>query len=128
MISEEWVPIIVEGVQWVKESFGPSKKQLKMRITDLEEQVRSLSSGNQALLQNSREIMSVILEKLLMDGGYRIKANTIIQNSGNFQMTQIAYFDDNSTKNSNEKKQASIFDGIDEEIMKYRLLRQSEKE
>ena len=35
-LVEIWVPVILEGVRWVKEILGPSKKELKVKITDLE--------------------------------------------------------------------------------------------
>lgn len=37
------IPVVLEGIKWVKDMLGPSKKELKVKITDLEDQVKILS-------------------------------------------------------------------------------------
>ena len=52
-INEQWLPVIAEGVSWVKDKFGPSKKELEVRVSDLEKQLYILTAGNTILISSS---------------------------------------------------------------------------
>lgn len=103
LLDEHLIPVIYEGVRWVKERMGPSKKVLKLRISDLEDRIRDLSSGKQATQQSIEQIMRIILEMLSAERSYIINADTIIQvkeNNGqvnieqkNIQLTEDGAFD-----------------------------------
>ena len=122
---ETMIPIVLEGVKWVQERLGPTKKDLKLKVSDLESQVRILSYGNKALIESMEQIIFAILEQLKSEGQYTINANNIVyvkENKGtvtsnSFSRTEI-----------NNKKVISIFDDIDLEIQKSRLKRPSEEE
>ena len=125
--NEQWIPIIHESIQWVKDKMKPTKTDLKLKISDLEEQVKMLSYGNQVLTKNIGDILSIVLSKLEMEEKYIINADTIVQikdNGGQIQMINI-----NEENVIKEKKSiGSIFDDIDTEIMQCRLTRPSERE
>lgn len=110
--AEILVPVILEGVKWVKDKLGPSKKELKVRITDLESQVKALSYGNAVLLESVEQIILAIVEKLKSDGNYTINADTIIQiedNHGTIITT-------NNTITGAENSWLNMFDDVDLEI------------
>lgn len=122
--AEILVPVILEGVKWVKDKLGPSKKELKVRITDLESQVKALSYGNAVLLESVEQIILAIVEKLKSDGNYTINADTIIQiedNHGTIITT-------NNTITGTENSWLNMFDDVDLEIQKSRLKRPSDEE
>lgn len=41
-ISEQWLPIISEVISWIRENIGPSKKELKLQVSDLKKQVQGI--------------------------------------------------------------------------------------
>ena len=82
--NELWLPIISTVVSWVKENLGPSKKELKIQLKDLQEQVVALAKGNAAILDNMGMIIRAILSELKADNQYVINAE------------QIVYIDSNS--------------------------------
>ena len=127
--TKQLIPIISEGVKWVKEKMSPSKKDLKLRIIDLEAEVRMLSYGNQTFIQNFGQIMAAILAQLKNEGSYSITADTIIQigeNNGCLLIEQSVKKDNVYVQNAPINKNVSIFEGIDEEIALNRLKRPSE--
>lgn len=124
-INEQWVPIIFEGIKWVKEKMKPTKKELKLKVSDLEEQVKILSYGNQVLINNIDKIVSIIISQLETEGHYIINADTIIQikeNSG-----QVYVSANNKICNTRRKNTYSIFDNMDEEIIQCKLTYPSER-
>lgn len=130
-MDEMYVPIIAEGVKWVKENLGPSKKTLKIKIADLEEQVKILSYGNQALIESIGQIVPLILEHLKAEGHYTVNANTIIQineNQGQVTVAQAIQTNQLSAQSAATFNPSTIFDGVDEEILHARLKRPSEME
>ena len=123
MINAEWLPVISEGVKWVRDKMGPSKKELKLRISDLESQVSTLAYGNKELIDNMQIIITEILENLKEDNKLEINADNIIliqDNSGKICFSSI-------TEKRNENHYSSIFDNIDDEITRSRLLRPSDR-
>lgn len=85
-ISEYWLPIILEGISWVREGLGPSKKELKIQISDLDKQVQSLAHGNEVLTNNLGLIVQAILNQLKTYSNCTINADTIVfvsENTGN---------------------------------------------
>ena len=106
MINAEWLPVISEGVKWVRDKMGPSKKELKLRISDLESQVSTLAYGNKELIDNMQIIITAILENLKEDNKLEINADNIIliqDNSGKICFSSI-------TEKRNENHYSSIFD------------------
>lgn len=123
--DEPWIPIVYEGIKWVKENMKPTKKELKLKISDLEEQLKILSYGNQVLMDNIDHIMSIILSKLKTEEHYIVNADTFIQVNENSGQAYITTND--KIGNTDKNNTYSIFDNIDEEIMQCRLTRPSER-
>lgn len=121
--SEIIVPVILEGVKWVKDKLGPSKKELKIMIADLESQVKTLSYGNTTLLESMEQIVIAILERLKTDGNYTINADTIIHIENNHGTILAA----NTTTNV-DNSWVHMFDDIELEIQKSRLKKPSDEE
>ena len=123
MINAEWLPVISEGVKWVRDKMGPSKKELKLRISDLESQVSTLAYGNKELIDNMQIIITAILENLKEDNKLEINADNIILIHDNFGKICFSSI----TEKRNENHSSSIFDNIDDEIIRSRLLRPSDR-
>lgn len=122
MINEEFLPVIIECSKWVRERFGQSKKELKIRITELESQVSALAYGNKELLDNMQQIITAILEQLKEGNKLEINADSIIlfrDNSGEINTI--------SKKENAENCYTSVFDNIDDEISRSRLSRPSDR-
>lgn len=135
-ISEKWLPIISEGVSWVKENLGPSKKELKIRISDLENQVQTLVSGNAVLVNNLELIMQAILKQLKTDCNYTINVDTIIlvgENTGTVDISKPVISNSYISSDVVAKKQVAeidvskIFDGLDEKIAHSRATKPSDR-
>lgn len=131
MDIDQMLPIVSEGIQWVKDQMKPSKKELGLRISELEEQVKDLSYGNQIFQENFNQIISTILMQLKSEGNYFINADTIIQirnNSGEINILQDREEKFAQVDNLKSKKNCAIFDNMDEEILRCKLDRPSERE
>ena len=136
-INESWLPIIAEGVTWVKEQFGPSKNDLKIQISDLENQVRMLAAGNTALINSLGLITQAVLRQLQSNGYNTVNADTIVfvgENDGSITATSKSENFGNSlsadvfpTTQEEGFNVAKIFDGIDQEIAQSRISRPSER-
>ena len=133
-IDEQWIPVIREVILWVKEKLGPSNKELKMQISDLEKQVQALSAGNTTLVYNQRLIIEAVLNHLKSDNSYTINADTIVfvgENMGSFDFTKPIITDsyilgDVATKKV-EFDVSKIFEGVDEEIALSRATKPSDR-
>ncbi len=121
------LPIVSEGIKWVKNQMKPSKKELGLKISELEEQVKNLSYGNQIFQENVNQIVSTILWQLKSEGKYIINADAIIQISNNSGEINILQGREEKITQKN-KKNSTIFDDMDEEIIRCKLYRPSEKE
>lgn len=135
-VSEQWLPIISEGLSWVKDKLGPSKKELKIQVSDLEKQVRTLVSGNTALVNNLGLILQEIIKQLRADSNYSINANTIIfigENAGSVDASKSIISRSAISGDAVFKKQvegfdvSKIFDGLDEEIAHSRAKKPSDR-
>ena len=135
-INEQWLPIISEGISWVKEKLGPSKKELKIQVSDLEKQVQALVSGNTVLVNNLGLIIQAILNQLRTESNYCINTDTIIfigENTGSVNVTKpiisrSSISGDVVSRNQGEKIDISkIFDGLDEEIAHSRATKPSDR-
>lgn len=137
-INEQWIPIICEGIAWVKENIGPSKKELKVRISDLEKQVQMLANGNIALINNLGLITQAILMQLKMEGCYNINFNMISLNDEKgtscYRYTKETICGstynkvaDNDQNIVNEFDVCKIFEGTEEEIAHSRKTRPSDR-
>lgn len=126
-VKEQWIPIITEAVKWVSKEIKPSKKELQLRISDLEEEVKRLSYGNYALFNNIDQIVSIIVSQLKSEQKYIINADKIIYIDGKNEQINIEK-DDKKDNFEDENCISSIFDGMDEEIKQCRLLRPSERD
>lgn len=135
-ISEQWLPIISEGISWVKEKLGPSKKELKIQVSDLEKQVQTLASGNTVLVNNLGLIIQAILKQLKTDSNYTINADAIIfigENTGSVEFTKPIISSSSISGDVVSKKQvekfdvSKIFDGLDEEIAHSRSTKPSDR-
>lgn len=134
-ISEEWLPVIAEGVSWVKDKFGPSKKELEVRVSDLEKQVHILVAGNATLVNSLGLITQAILQQLKSDD-YTINADTIVfvgENSGYIDIPQSIVSNSFTSGDVVVQEQkadfniSKIFDGIDQEIAHSRISKPSER-
>lgn len=88
-INEQWLPVVTEVVTWVKNNFGSSKKELKMQISDLDKQVRTLADGNAAIINNMSLIIQAILSQIKSDNGFAVNADTIVlvgENTGSIDI------------------------------------------
>lgn len=128
-MQEQWIPIIAEAVKWVKDKTKPSKKELQLKVSKLEEQVKILSYGNKSLSDSIEHIMSIVIAQLQLDGQYTISADTIIHVVGNSGQVNIVKEDKtNNTLYSGDKQCIeTIFDNMDEEIIECKLMRPSEE-
>lgn len=124
-IEETWIPIISQSLEWIKGKMGPSKKDLKIKIDELEEKVNLLSYGNEALLQNTMKIMGIIISQLKESGNYVVNAGTIMQINNESNNILNINIDGTLKKVEETKSNAefnySLFDNMDEEILQYRL-------
>lgn len=135
-ISEQWLPIISEGISWVREKLGPSKKELKIQVADLEKQVQTLASGNTVLVNNLGLIIHEILKQLRTDSNYTINADTIVfvgENTGSVDVTKPIISSSSISGDIVSKKRvgksdvSKIFDGLDEEIAHSRAKKPSDR-
>lgn len=120
--NELLVPVILEGVSWVKEKLGPSKKELKLKIADLESQIKALSYGNLKLVENMEQIVNAVLDKLKLDGNYTIYADTIVKIENNNGMIIT-----NDTIHQTNNTWLNLFDDLDAEILKTRITKPSDE-
>lgn len=130
-INEQIIPIVYEAIKWIKEKMKPTKKELQIQVSELEEQVKTLSYGNQNLMENMGQIMCIILSKLQSDGNYIINADNIIQiKDNNAPVCVMGQGVINIAQVENERKKLinSIFDNMDDEIIESRLSRPSDEE
>ena len=129
-ISEQWLPIISEVISWIRENIGPSKKELKLQVSDLKKQVQTLAAGNAKLIDNLEMIVREILKNLKADNNYTISADTIV-----FVGSSIDVAIPSSPKSlipddrmPVERFEISkIFDGVDEEIAHSRITKPSDR-
>lgn len=135
-ISEQWLPVIAEGISWVKDKLGPSKKELKICVSDLKKQMQALAYGNSLLSENLSLIIQAVINQLQSEGNYIINADSIVfigNNDGyidltapkitRYSLTHDATFDEKA----NENEVSKIFDGIEEEIAHSRATRPSDR-
>lgn len=84
-VNSEMLSTIASVGKWISGQFGPSRKTLNLRISDLEDQISRLSAENQMLGDQNEAILRAVLTQLQTSGTYcvEIKGNTIIITSGN---------------------------------------------
>ena len=137
-IDAQWIPVISEGVSWVTSKLGPSKKELNIKISELEQQVQLLMAGNVALTNNLNLIIQAILNQLQASNSFIINADSISlvgSNSGviNTEKSYIAaekIYNDivQSEKKEGKDSVSKIFDGVDEEIAHTRIAKPSNRQ
>ena len=135
-INEQWLPIISEGISWVRELIGPSKKELKIQISDLEKQVETLTAGNTVLANNFGLITQAILKQLKTESSFTINSDTIVfigENTGAVDISKPVISGNSISGDVVAKKQvvefdvSKIFDGLDEEIAHSRTTKPSDR-
>ncbi len=135
-INSQWIPIISESISWINNQFGPSKKELQLKISDLERQVEFLAKGNSTLIENLNSIIQAILLKLNSSNEYIINSDYIYigENIGNMKTEKDSASDyrhvDNTSQSRQKKEEldvSKIFDGVDEEISHTRLTNPNHK-
>lgn len=135
-INEQWLPIISEGISWVRELIGPSKKELKIQISDLEKQIETLTAGNTVLANNFGLITQAILKQLKTESSFTINSDTIVfigENTGSVDISKPVISGNSISGDVIAKKQvvefdvSKIFDGIDEEIAHSRTTKPSDR-
>ena len=135
-INEQWLPIISEGISWVREKIGPSKKELKIQVSDLEKQVQTLTAGNTVLANNLGLITQAILKQLKSESRFTINADTIVfigENTGSVDISKPVISGNSISGDVIAKKQvvefdvSKIFDGLDEEIAHSRTTKPSDR-
>lgn len=116
-------PIVVEGMKWIKEKLSsPSKNDLVIKISDLEQQIERLSYDNQVIVQNYQAIIDAILKGIGAEIFYTVNADTIVFSVGNSAPTLV-----DSTLSSSqvhiavEPSRKPIFLDLDDEIKRARL-------
>ncbi|MBR2445423.1 MAG: hypothetical protein IKB28_02005 [Clostridia bacterium] len=130
VINELWGPIILECVSWVTKKLGPSKKELKIQISELEKLVQTLSVGNKELIHNQKLILQAILDQLTHENGCKISADTIVfikENSGSVDITQKSKFSQDITGKKVDFDVSKIFEGVNEEIYQSRATKPSDR-
>ena len=112
-----------DGVKWIVEKLSaPSKKELYLKISDLEQQIETLSNGNQYIVQNFQEILNIILKELGKKYSLSINSDTIVIAIGN--SAPVALDSTVSMLQENvgvEISRKSIFHNLDDEITRSRL-------
>ena len=135
-INEQWLPIISEGISWVRELIGPSKKELKIQISDLEKQIETLTAGKTVLANNFGLITQAILKQLKTESSFTINSDTIVfigENTGSVDISKPVISGNSISGDVIAKKQvvefdvSKIFDGIDEEIAHSRTTKPSDR-
>ena len=135
-ISEQWIPIVSSAVSWVKDNFGPTKKELKVQVTDLEKQVQALAKGNAAIVNNMSLILQAVLSKIKSDNNYLVNAETIVYvgtNNGTLDIPKTSINSSCISKDTIVQKQvvkndfSKDFFVSDEEIALTRTIRPSER-
>lgn len=74
-ISEGMLDIVAAGINWITKKMGPSKKEMRVRIEDLEKELGRLSEGNRALSENVSLMTSAIIAQLKENTGYTINVD-----------------------------------------------------
>lgn len=134
-INEKWIPIIGEGLSWIKDQLGPSKKQLSVEISDLKKEIEHLTTERKQSVDSVEYIMKAILTKLGGNSTYVVNANNITfigTNTGTNNVTSLTdTIIDNSVSQIDENvvnySVSNIFDGIDEEIARTRIHKPSDR-
>lgn len=123
-----FLPIILEGVKWIKEKMKPTKQDLKLKISELEEEIKILSYGNQLLINNMELIILKIIDMLKLEKYNIINSGAIIQiNYAQSKNITTDMINNKLLKGSGRKLKYPIFDNAEEEIIKYKLKRPSER-
>lgn len=131
-INEQWLPIIGTGLSWIKDNLGPSKKELSMKISELEKQIEKLTASNALSTSQARLITQAILSQLRAENSFTINADTIVfvgTNNGTVKTANPVIKDSNVQGNIVDQHQETeakfditkIFDGLDEEIAHARM-------
>lgn len=74
-ISKEMLEIVMNGIKWVTDkltSAGTNKRELHLKIDDLEKELVKLSEGNNDIQRNIQLITSAVIAKLKEDPNYSI--------------------------------------------------------
>jgi len=125
-------PVVAEGLRWVFEELSPSKRNMKIRIVDLETQIKNLTCGNQSLMNSHKQIMRDILEQLKDKKSYAISSEAIAvikATDGSLDTNETKFNQQYSIKKmTTSEHKISIFDGVEDEILLARLKRPSEME
>lgn len=137
-INAQWIPIISESLSWVSSKLVPSKKELNIKISDLEQQVQLLTAGNAALTRNLNLILQAILNQLQFSNSFVVNADTICfvgKNTGIISMEKNFIVSEKDFKGTTQSERkggkldvSKIFDGLDEEIAHTRISRPSDRE
>lgn len=64
-IDEAWMPIISQSIEWVRGKMGPSKKDLQIKIDELQEKVNYVVNSD-TILQINQDGNSIL--NMDMDG------------------------------------------------------------
>lgn len=70
-------PIATEAVKWVKEKIGPSKKDIRIEISELKEKIKELSYGQHLTEVQLSSILNCVIESLNNNSKCEIKNNVI---------------------------------------------------
>lgn len=135
-VDPEWVPVIGEALRWVRD-LSSSKRKMRLEIEDLKRQVDTLIEGNTLLLQRNSEIVAAVIAILSADKTIPINRGTTNYHGVSIEQHPGADSDVisglvESARNSSLRRNAdesneSLFEGIDEEILKARAMRPSER-
>ena len=71
-ISEGMLSVVAAGINWVTDKMGPSKKEMRLKISDLEQELVELSKGNATLANNTNLMINAIIARLKENAGYTI--------------------------------------------------------
>lgn len=133
-LEEKWVTIIAAGVDtlrnYIKDSLGPSKKELKIKIEELNKMVDRLADQNMQMSSSMANITQAILDQLSTEYNIAINVDSITiigQNTTNNSLTNHQTDDHSVTnqistrENVSSPKITDVFSGIDEEIASTRV-------
>lgn len=74
-ISEGMLEVVAAGINWITEKMGSSKKEMRVKISDLESELARLSEGNKNISENIELLKKAIIAQLTENKGYTINVD-----------------------------------------------------
>lgn len=133
-LEEKWVSIIAAGVdtlrKYINYNLGPSKKELKIKVEELEKIVNQLIDQNKQMSSSMESITQAILDQLSTEYNISINVDSITVIGQNTTTNDFTYHQNDShsvtrqlsiREGEHSPQIADVFSGIDEEIASTRV-------